>query len=281
MDSSRRILATCARFTSGRTAPDDFGNKEFGRPTDTPPVPTTLDWNLWLGPDSRTTLPSSLRPGRMARLVGFRNRGAWRYGLPYHRSSDLGTEPRRPLFRRKSFHIGRHVVGQEPDQFRNVSSCFDHLFRISCARRVASGSDDLVRRRTDAAGAGRTAAGQRLPDNGVLYVGSKGKDVSRVTWRNAATSAWLTAGTSKDRAKRRWTVRPAITRNGFKACKTGKQPVASFDYSGPMTETVLLGVLSLRAPGTRLEWDHENQKVKNAPELNQYVHTEYRKGWTL
>src|SRR5262249_32182747 len=65
------------------------------------------------------------------------------------------------------------------------------------------------------------------------------------------------------------------------ACKGGKKPVASFDYSGPLTETVLLGVLSMRAPGTRLEWDSENLKVKNAPEVNQYVHTEYRKGWTL
>jgi len=30
-----------------------------------------------------------------------------------------------------------------------------------------------------------------------------------------------------------------------------------------------------------LEWDSDNLKVKNAPELNQYVHIEYRKGWTL
>ena len=65
------------------------------------------------------------------------------------------------------------------------------------------------------------------------------------------------------------------------ACKGGKRPVANFDYSGPMTETVLLGVLSLRSPGTRLEWDSDNLKVKNAPDLNQYVHTEYRKGWSL
>jgi hypothetical protein len=48
-----------------------------------------------------------------------------------------------------------------------------------------------------------------------------------------------------------------------------------------MTEIVLLGVLALRAPGTRLEWNSEELKVKNVPELNQYVHTEYRKGWTL
>jgi len=65
------------------------------------------------------------------------------------------------------------------------------------------------------------------------------------------------------------------------ACKGGPKPVDSFDYAGPMTETVLLGVLALRAPGRRLEWDSEQQQVKNAPDLNQYVHTEYRKGWTL
>jgi hypothetical protein len=67
----------------------------------------------------------------------------------------------------------------------------------------------------------------------------------------------------------------------YQACKGGKRPVDNFDYSGPMTETVLLGVLALRAPGTRLEWDSENQKIKNAPELNQFVHKEYRTGWTL
>ncbi len=65
------------------------------------------------------------------------------------------------------------------------------------------------------------------------------------------------------------------------SCRGGKRPAASFDYSGPMTETMLLGVLSLRAPGTRLQWDAENQQVKNAPELNQFIHTEYRKGWIL
>ena len=67
----------------------------------------------------------------------------------------------------------------------------------------------------------------------------------------------------------------------LEACKGGKAPVSNFSYAGPMTETVLLGVLAMRAPNRRLEWDGENLKLKNAPELNQYVHREYRKGWTL
>ena len=65
------------------------------------------------------------------------------------------------------------------------------------------------------------------------------------------------------------------------ACLGGKTPAASFDYSGPMTETVLLGVLALRAPGKRLLWDSNELQVTNVPEMNQYVHTEYRKGWSL
>ena len=67
----------------------------------------------------------------------------------------------------------------------------------------------------------------------------------------------------------------------LQACKGGPRPVSNFDYAGPLTEIVLVGVLALRAPGKRLEWDSVNLKVKNAPELDAYVHTEYRKGWTL
>jgi hypothetical protein len=64
-------------------------------------------------------------------------------------------------------------------------------------------------------------------------------------------------------------------------CKSGRQPTASFAYSGPMTEIALLGVLSLRAPGQRLQWDSEHLRVTNVPEVNQYVNPEYRAGWTL
>ena len=52
-------------------------------------------------------------------------------------------------------------------------------------------------------------------------------------------------------------------------------------YAWPLTEVVLLGVLALRSPGHRLEWDSEQLKVKNEPELNQFVRAEYRKGWSL
>ncbi|MFO0917055.1 MAG: hypothetical protein U0872_01930 [Planctomycetaceae bacterium] len=51
------------------------------------------------------------------------------------------------------------------------------------------------------------------------------------------------------------------------AIKGGPKPVSNFEYAGPMTETVLLGVLAMRSPGQRLEWDKANLKVKNVPEV--------------
>ena len=65
------------------------------------------------------------------------------------------------------------------------------------------------------------------------------------------------------------------------ACAGGPRPMSNFDYSGPLTEIVLLGVLAMRMPGTRVEWDSQNMQVMNASELNRFVRTDYRKGWAL
>ena len=49
----------------------------------------------------------------------------------------------------------------------------------------------------------------------------------------------------------------------------------------PLTEPVLLGVLAMRVPGERIEWDSPNLHVKNLPDLNQHLHIDYRPGWSL
>jgi hypothetical protein len=91
------------------------------------------------------------------------------------------------------------------------------------------------------------------------------------------------------------------------ACKAGfnssehRALTSSFDYSGPFTESVIMGNLALRsrdlrkANGTRgngrkimsyygrkkLLWDGEKMKIKNLEEANAFVSKEYRKGWEL
>ena len=65
------------------------------------------------------------------------------------------------------------------------------------------------------------------------------------------------------------------------ACKGAGTPTSNFDYSGPLTETVLLGTIAIRFPGQKLEWDSRSLTVTNVEEANQYVHHGYRAGWEV
>ena len=86
------------------------------------------------------------------------------------------------------------------------------------------------------------------------------------------------------------------------ACKAGfeskehKALTSSFDYSGPLTETVLMGNLAIRSYALqrqndqdraefygrkKLLWDGENMKITNFDEANQFVSRDHRAGWKL
>ena len=58
----------------------------------------------------------------------------------------------------------------------------------------------------------------------------------------------------------------------------GALPGSNFDYSAELTEMTLVGVLSQRF-NTRIEYDAENMKVTNNPELDVYLKEPVREGW--
>ncbi len=73
-----------------------------------------------------------------------------------------------------------------------------------------------------------------------------------------------------------------------------KALTSSFDYSGPMTETVLMGNIAIRSymekksslgnafPGRKkLLWDGDAMKITNYQDANKYVTRDYRKGWEV
>ena len=66
----------------------------------------------------------------------------------------------------------------------------------------------------------------------------------------------------------------------IEACKTGGPTTCNFDYSGALTECVLLGTVSYRS-GKSFEWDAANLKTKGASEAQKFVSKEYRKGWEV
>jgi predicted dehydrogenase len=64
-------------------------------------------------------------------------------------------------------------------------------------------------------------------------------------------------------------------------CRGNGKTSAPFDYSGPLTEMVLLGCLATRFPATSLRWDDANLKFTNVEEANRFVRRRYRKGWEV
>jgi len=65
------------------------------------------------------------------------------------------------------------------------------------------------------------------------------------------------------------------------ACRGIGTTEAPFSYSGPLTESVLLGCLATRFPNQRLEWDGKGLKATNFSAANELVRKAYRKGWEV
>ena len=64
------------------------------------------------------------------------------------------------------------------------------------------------------------------------------------------------------------------------ACLGGARTTASFDYSGPLAEAVLLGSVALRFPKTTLQWNPATLTFTEG-DANQFIRREYRSGWAV
>lgn len=75
---------------------------------------------------------------------------------------------------------------------------------------------------------------------------------------------------------------PLHRQNWAKACKGQAKATCPFEYASKLTETMLLGIVALRTgQGVQIRYDGEKGEVTNVKEANQYLHREYRKGWSL
>lgn len=64
------------------------------------------------------------------------------------------------------------------------------------------------------------------------------------------------------------------------AIVSGGQASCPFSYSGPLTETVLLGNVAYRS-GKTIEWDSEKLEATGVPEASAFIRREYRRGWEV
>jgi predicted dehydrogenase len=144
--------------------------------------------------------------------------------------------------------------------------------------------------------------GEENSTNGVIMIGEKGIMTCGTYGRNPKIylnsgeiiKEPLNTGTSSLPEFGHQADWVAACKEGFGGAKH-KALTSSFDYAGPLTETVLMGNLAIRSynlrekngvqfeyPGRKkLLWDGEHMKVTNFEPANQFVKRTYREGWVL
>ncbi len=128
-----------------------------------------------------------------------------------------------------------------------------------------------------------------LPDDvalprggGVIHVGEKGILVHEGWGINARLYPDALMETYKNIPETYERVGTSHEANWANACKGIGEAVCPFSYASPLTETMLLGIVALKAgQGVKIRWDAEKGEVTNHPEANAFLHRDYREGYTL
>jgi len=251
------------------------------RPTDTPPVPRTLDWDLWLG-------PAPYRPYHPAYLpLVFR--GWWDFGAGA--LGDMGCYAFDTVF--------RVLKLKYPTSVEACGSCFarkmwDRLEmnretfpRASLIRWEFPAREDLPPVTVTWYDGGLRPPrprdleeAQPLGPEDMFFVGDKGTLMAGFSGNNPRL---IPAARMKAYRKPPKTLPRSIGHHSewIRACRGGKPAGANFGFASVVTKSLLLGNVALRAGNKKLYWDGPNLKVTNVPEANQYLRREYRKGWEL
>ena len=126
----------------------------------------------------------------------------------------------------------------------------------------------------------------RWVNTGSLVIGDKGSLLSPGDYGGDGRTGILAGGEytlqSKLANKVKIVQSPGHFTEWANAIKGGPEAVSNFpNYSGPLTETVLLGNLAVWADGKKIDWDAKNLVAKNAPEVAHIVKKEYHNGYSL
>jgi predicted dehydrogenase len=253
------------------------------RPSDTPPVPEGLDWDVWLGPAPK-------RPYNPV-YVPFKWRGFWDFGTGG--IGDMGIHNLDTAF------WALELTATAKVKVRDCSPHYDDpAFKDTCPAWCiidmefpARGEKPPVKMTWYDGGKvppKELFQGEPIPehDGGSLVIGSKGTLFTR-TWHG---------GENKDdmfvllpRKQFRDHPAPAQTlprvrshhQEWVDACRGNGKPLSNFGYASVLTETLLLGNVALRTGGKTLDWDAKAMKARGCPEADPFIKPEFRKGWTI
>ena len=115
---------------------------------------------------------------------------------------------------------------------------------------------------------------------GVLYIGTKGKlmhDTYGFNPRLLPKSLHESVGKPKETYAR---IKTSHEMNWVDAIRGTQKTTSPFEYSGKLTEIMLLGVAALNA-GKKIQYDGANMKITNVPNSDALLKRAYRTGWEL
>lgn len=247
----------------------------IGRPEAIPSLPSTLDWDLWIG-------PAKFRPYHPA-YAPFAWRGWWDFGTGA--LGDMGAHIFDPPFWALELNAPTSVMAT-CTQFNDETYPIAEVVRYEFPARGKMPAVQLTwwdgglmpSRPLD------LEEGRRMGDvdGGVLIVGEKGTIMCGTYAKNAR----LIPETKMQGYKRptKTLARVAgIHEDWIACCKSGKPACSNFDLAAPLTEAMLLANVAVRFSDkqTPLMWDAANMKFPNLPEADALVNPAYRTGWSL
>jgi predicted dehydrogenase len=239
-------------------------------------VPAGLDWDLWLGPAQERPYHSFYLPGSWRSWTAFGNGtiGDWTCHVidPVFWALDLGApetiqaqvKDYDPKTQGDTFPPGDVITFQFPAKGdRGPVTLVWH-----------SGTEAIPRpKELDAGLKGVDIGAYVYGDKGIIEYGSHGATGVRLV-PNAAMQAYRRPQPKIPRAREHHA-------DWLAAIREGRKAGSDFAYGGPLTEIAMLGVIALKLPGTKLQWDATNMRFTDSEEANQYVNPPYRKGWSL
>ena len=247
------------------------------RPEDTPPIPRSLDWDLWLGPVAYRPYHPEYHPMK------------WRAWLDFGTGAlgDMGCHIIDPAFWALDLGAPETIEATSTHWKPEVSS--ETFPRASIVRyqfpargkrppvKLTWYDGRLLPPRPDALEEGR-----KLPSSGALIVGEKG---CMMHGSHGADGLRIVPETKMRDYKQPENTLPRVNNSHeadwLRACKDGKPASSNFDYAGALTEMALLGMVAIRMKDQKLHWDAENLKFKNNDAANELLHINYRTGWHL
>lgn len=272
--NERLVAALVAEGTIGKIREvHTFSDKKWGDPnprpdrSDTPPA--TLDWDGWLGvAEERSFINGYYHPGNWRKRRDF---GTGTLG-------DMGCHIFSSWFRALNLDapISVRSDGDTPNDYNWANNLrVEYVFPgsdITEGDQVKVIWYDGDQRPPDEVAA---LAGGQLPGQGSVLIGTEGVILAPHGSSPRLFPAEKFAGHRFPRLEPRDHYGEFV-----EACllADGTQPSANFEYSGPLTEIVLLGCIASAFPGEVLEWNAELMSV-NHDEANKLMRRSYREGW--